>query len=258
MKYTVNDIQYHIGVKNGTIGKYVLLPGDPGRCEEIAKHFDKAELTANNREFRTYTGKLDGETVSVTSTGIGGPSAAIAVEELVRAGADTFLRVGTCGGMQEDVMGGDLVIATAAVRADGTSKEYAPVEYPAVSDYELTGSVVEAARKSGVRFHTGVVQCKDSFYGQHQPEIMPTSTELTAKWNAWLRMGCLASEMESAAVFIVAQYLRVRAAAIFLSMANQEREKKGLPNETFHSKAGLIRTSIEALRIQIAKDKNRL
>ncbi len=256
MKYAPENTQYHIGVTNGTIGKYVLLPGDPGRCEKIASRFDQAELTADNREFRTYTGNLEGERVSVTSTGIGGPSAAIALEELVRAGADTFIRIGTCGGMQEDVLSGDLVIATGAVRAEGTSREYAPIEYPAVPDYGLTGSLTEAAQKRGFRYHTGVVQCKDSFYGQHEPELMPVSGELLNKWNAWVRMGCLASEMESAAIFTVAQYLRVRAASVLLVVANQERAKKGLPNPVVHSTEDAINTAIEALRLQIRKDRS--
>ena len=255
MKYAEENMQYHIGVRNGEVGKYVLLPGDPGRCALIASHFDQAEKIAENREYCTYTGTLDGERVSVTSTGIGGPSAAIAVEELVRAGADTFIRVGTCGGMQENILGGDLVIATASVRAEGTSREYAPIAYPAVSDFELTTSLTEAARSKNIRFHTGVVQSKDSFYGQHEPSKMPTEGELNAKWNAWLRMGCLASEMESAAIYIVAQYLRVRAASIFLVIANQEREKKGLPNPVVHSTESAVETAVEALRIQIRKDK---
>ena len=157
MKYAPENIQYHIGVTNGTVGKYVLLPGDPGRCGKIAERFDQPKLLADNREFRTYSGILEGERVSVTSTGIGGPSTAIALEELVKAGADTFIRIGTCGGMQEDILGGDLVIATGAVRAEGTSREYAPVVYPAVPDYGLTGSLTEAAEKKGLRYHTGVI-----------------------------------------------------------------------------------------------------
>lgn len=255
MNYAEEGTQYHIAVRNGSVGRYVLLPGDPGRCEKIASHLDDAELTAENREFRTYTGTLEGEKVSVTSTGIGGPSAAIAVEELKKAGADTFIRVGTCGGMQEDVMSGDIVIATAAVRAEGTSREYAPVEYPAVSDFGLTVSLTEAASALGFHYHTGVVQCKDSFYGQHEPDLMPVAEMLENRWKAWIKMGCLASEMESAAVFTVAQYLRVRAATVLLVMANQEREKAGLPNPVVHSAEDAIKAAVEALRIQIRKDR---
>ena len=127
MHYSVDaSKQYHIEVSENEIGKYVILPGDPKRVPKIAKYLEDAKEVADAREFVTYTGTLGGEKVSVTSTGIGGPSAAIALEELVKAGAHTFIRVGTCGGMQMDVKSGDLVIATAAIRMEGTSREYAP------------------------------------------------------------------------------------------------------------------------------------
>lgn len=251
----IEGMQYHIGVKVGEVGRYVLLPGDPKRCAKIAAHFDNPVLIADNREYVTYTGTLDGVRVSVTSTGIGGPSASIAMEELVMAGADTFIRVGTCGGMDIDVKGGDVVIATGAIRMEGTSKEYAPIEYPAVADIEITNALIKAGKKLGLTYHAGVVQCKDAFYGQHNPENMPVSYELLNKWQAWLRMGCKASEMESAALFIVAQYLRVRAGSCFLCVANDEREKKGLPNEQVHDTEIAIKTAIEALRILIKEDK---
>ena len=183
MKYAEEGLQYHIGVRTGEVGKYVIMPGDPKRCEKIAKHFDNAILVADNREFITYTGYLDGVKVSVTSTGIGGPSAAIAMEELVKAGADTFIRVGTCGGMDLDVQSGDVVIATGAIRMEGTSKEYAPIEFPAVADLSVANALAASAGKLGYRCHTGVVECKDSFYGQHEPEKMPVSYELLNKWN---------------------------------------------------------------------------
>ena len=215
--------QYHVGLGPGDVGRYVLLPGDPKRCAKIAKYFDNPRLVADSREFVTYTGTLNGVPVSVTSTGIGGPSASIALEELTNCGADTFIRVGTCGGMQEDVCGGDVVIATGAIRMEGTSREYAPIEYPAVPDFGVTNALVDAARDVGVTYHTGVVECKDSFYGQHQPEKHPVSYELLNKWEAWLRMGCIASEMESAALFIAGAYRRVRVGSLFLVVANQER-----------------------------------
>ena len=142
MVYSTDGKAYHIQVAAGEIGRYVILPGDPGRCASIAKYFDDPVLIADNREFVTYTGYLDGEKVSVTSTGIGGPSAAIAMEELVECGADTFIRVGTCGGMELTVKGGDIVVATGAVRMEGTSKEYAPIEFPAVPDFHVTLFIV--------------------------------------------------------------------------------------------------------------------
>ncbi len=248
--------QYHTGVGPQDIGKYVILPGDPKRCKKIAEHFDNPVLIADSREYMTYTGTLEGVKVSVTSTGIGGPSASIAIDELVKCGAHTFIRVGTCGGMQEDVQGGDIVIANGAIRMEGTSREFAPIEYPAVPDVEVLNALIQSAKKQNLRYHVGVVQCKDSFFGQHEPEIMPVSYELEQKWQAWIRMGCLASEMESAALFIAGSFLRVRVGSCFLVVANQERAKKGLPNEQVHDTELAIRTGVEALRSLILQDKS--
>ena len=190
----------------------------------------------------------------MTSTGIGGPSAAIAMEELVMAGADTFIRIGTCGGMQTEVMSGDVVIASGAIRMEGTSKEYAPIEFPAVADIQAVNALIQAARTLKQNYHVGVVQCKDSFYGQHSPETKPVSYELMDKWEAWKRLGCLASEMESAALFVVASSLHVRAGSCFLVMANQEREKKGLENPVVHDTDMAVRVAVEALRRLIKED----
>ena len=247
--------QYHTGVGPADIGEYVIMPGDPKRCAKIAEHFDNAKLVADVREYVTYTGTLDGVKVSVTSTGIGGPSASIAIDELAKCGAKTFIRVGTCGGMQEDVMGGDIVIATGAIRMEGTSREFAPIEFPAVPNLDVTNALVQAAKNLGVRNHAGVVQCKDSFFGQHEPEIMPVSYELQNKWEAWLRLGCLASEMESAALFVAGSFLKVRVGSCFLVVANQERAKKGLENKQAHDTELAIKTAVEALRILIKNDK---
>ena len=246
--------QYHIQVAKGEVGRYVILPGDPKRCAKIARYFDDPVLIADNREYITYTGTVDGVKVSVTSTGIGGPSAAIALEELANCGADTFIRVGTCGGMQEEVLSGDLVIASGAIRRDGTSREYAPIEYPAVSDYGILTALDEAARNLDMRSHIGVVHCKDAFYGQHNPELLPQSGILLQKWDAYLNMGCLASEMESATLFIVGSYRKVRTGTILLVMANQIRAAKRLPNPIVHDTDSAIRTAIEAVRILIRRD----
>ncbi len=246
--------QYHIQVAKGEVGRYVILPGDPKRCAKIARYFDDPVLIADNREFITYTGTVDGVKVSVTSTGIGGPSAAIALEELANCGADTFIRVGTCGGMQEEVLSGDLVIASGAIRMDGASREYAPVEYPAVSDYGILTALDEAARNLDMRSHIGVVHCKDAFYGQHNPELLPQSGILLQKWGAYLNMGCLASEMESATLFIVGNYRKVRTGTVLLVMANQIRAAKRLPNPIAHDTDSAIRTAIEAVRILIRRD----
>ncbi|MCD8366086.1 MAG: uridine phosphorylase [Clostridiales bacterium] len=248
MRYSENGIQYHLGIKEGDVGKYVILPGDPKRCGKIAAHFEDAHLVADRREYTTYTGYLDGEKVSVTSTGIGGPSAAIAMQELVLCGAQTFIRVGTCGGVHLDVKSGDLVIATGAIRMEGTSREYAPIEFPAVADHRIVCALDEAARDAGYPSHIGVVQCKDSFYGEHEPEVMPVSYELTQKWEAWKRLGCLASEMESAALFTVAAHLGVRVGTVLLAVANQERELLGMENPLVHDTEAAIDTAVRALR----------
>ena len=248
-------LQYHLRIRPGDVGRYVLLPGDPKRCEKIAAYFDSPRLIADSREYVTYTGALDGVPVSVTSTGIGGASASIAMEELFKCGADTFIRVGTCGGMEMKVKGGDIVVATGAIRMEGTSREYAPIEFPAVADLQVANALVESARQQGFTCHAGVVQCKDAFYGQHEPETKPVSYELQNKWQAWLRLGCLASEMESAALFTVASWLRVRVGSTFLVVGNQEREAAGLDNPIVHDTDAAIRVGVQAIRLLIAQDK---
>ena len=172
------EVQFHIQCGPGQVGKYCILPGDPGRCQAIAQYFDDPVHVQTNREYVTYTGTLLGEPVSVVSTGIGGPSASIAMEELCNLGVHTFVRVGTCGGIKLEVQSGDVVVATGAVRMEGTSREYAPIEYPAVPDYQVLTALTAAAERLGKSWKAGVVQCKDSFYGQHAPGRMPVSLSL--------------------------------------------------------------------------------
>ena len=255
--YAQGGREYHIGAAPGEVGRYVILPGDPGRCEKIASHFEDPRKVAQNREYTTYTGRLDGELVSVMSTGIGGPSAAIGMEELVHCGADTFIRVGTSGGMQKEILGGDVVIATGAIRFEGTSKEYAPIEYPAVADFEVTAALRESAKELKLTTHLGVVQCKDNFYGQHSPDTMPVAYELNDKWDAWMRGGALASEMESAALFIVAGVRRVRCGSVLLVVANQTRRALGLPDEQIHDTEAAIKVAVGAIRRLILEDKKK-
>ena len=247
--------QFHINLLPGDAGRYVLLPGDPGRCEKIAKYFDDPVHVITNREYVTYTGTLLGEKVSVVSTGIGGPSAAIAMEELVNVGADTFVRVGTCGGIELNVKSGDVVIATGAVRMEGTSREYAPIEFPAVANLEVTNALVDGAKTLGKTWHAGVVQCKDSFYGQHSPEVMPVSYELQSKWEAWKRLGVKASEMESAALFTVAAHRGVRCGSVFHVIWNQERNAAGLDQIKDENTESVIQVGIEALKLLILRDR---
>ena len=247
--------QYHIQCAPGDIGRYCILPGDPGRVPAIAALFDGAKQVAYNREYNVYTGTLLGEKVSVCSTGIGGPSAAIAMEELHKCGADTFIRTGTCGGIALDVKSGDIVVATGAVRFEHTSMEYAPFEFPAVADFGGTGGLADATRALGYPLHTGVVQCKDSFYGQHSPEASPVYYELQQKWESWKRLGVKASEMESAALFVVAAALGCRCGSCFHVVWNQEREKAGLDQTMSEDTTASVKVAVEGLKLLIQSDR---
>ncbi len=239
---------YHIGFDDEHGAKYAILPGDPGRVEKIARMLDNPRFYRQNREYTTWLGELEGEHVLVMSTGMGGPSTAIGVEELYRTGVSTFIRVGTCGGMQPEIVGGDLVVATGAIRMEGTTREYAPIEFPAVASLDVTNALIGSARDAGFTCHAGVVECKDSFYGQHEPDRMPVSYELQNKWEAWKRAGALASEMESAALFILASFLRARAGCVLSVVWNQERAKAGLSNPEVHDTTGAIAVAVEAVR----------
>ena len=242
--------QYHINVSAGQIGKYCILPGDPARVEKIAAHLENAYHVSTNREYTIWNGTLLGETVTVCSTGIGGPSTAIAVEELAACGATHMIRVGTCGGISTKVEAGDVVIATGAVRQDGTSHEYAPPEFPAVSGTQALFALASAAKELGLSYHTGVVQSKDSFYGQHSPHRMPISSTLEAKWEAWKRLGVLASEMEASTLFTVGASLGLECGAVFLCVWNQERYLLGLDTDSseMHDTECAITTAIEAIK----------
>lgn len=252
-----DDLQFHIKCRHGDTGEYCILPGDPGRCEKIAAYFDEPKHLVQNREYNIYTGKLSGVPVSVCSTGIGGPSAAIAVEELFNCGTKTFIRVGTCGGINQKVCSDDSVIASGAIRFDGTSLEYAPIEFPAVPNFEVLTALSDAAKALKLSHHVGVVQCKDSFYGQHDPSRMPTASMLIDRWEAWKKLGVLASEMESATIFTVCSALGARAGAVFHTIWNQERIKAGIdsPDTESHDTDKAIRIAVEAIKLLIERDK---
>lgn len=243
---------YHIGLTMEDIeyAKYAILPGDPGRVSKIARMLDNYKPLAVNREFTSFLGEINGEKVLVISTGMGGPSTAICVEELHQLGIKNIIRIGTAGGMQKNVNCGDLIIAMAAIRQEGTSKEYVPIEFPAVADIDIINALRESAKKLGFTYHTGIVQSKDSFYGQHNPDSMPASPELKNKWNAWIKAGCLASEMESAALYTVCQIRGIKAASILTALWNQENDKIELKKSTIDS-GKAIKVTVEALRLLI-------
>lgn len=250
------NLQYHINCREGDVGEYCILPGDPGRCEKIAKYFDDSVFVTSNREYTVYTGTLDGVKVSAVSTGIGGPSAAICMEELVNIGAKHFIRVGTCGGIDKKVCPGDLVIAMSAVRQEGTSYEYAPATYPATASFESVCALKDAAEKLGAKYHVGVVQAKDSFYGQHSPSRMPVASQLLSNWEAYKQLGVLASEMESAALFVVAAYRGVSCGSVFSVVWNQERSAAGIIDKEVHDTDLAVRCAIEAIRALIKQNRN--
>ncbi|MCL2126953.1 MAG: uridine phosphorylase [Treponema sp.] len=246
---------YHVDFDDSHGASYAILPGDPGRVEKIAACLENPRFYHRNREYTAWLGETEGKTVMVMSTGMGGPSTAIAVEELYMTGVRNFIRVGTCGGMALPVTGGDLVIATGAIRMEGTTREYVPLEFPAVANLEVTNALVEAAKKIKARWHAGIVQCKDSFYGQHSPGRMPAGYELESKWGAWIKAGCLASEMESAALYIVCQILGARAGCVLNVVWNQERERAGMSNPKSHDTSPGIQAAIEAIRILIGNEQ---
>ncbi|MBE0687158.1 MAG: nucleoside phosphorylase [Anaerolineaceae bacterium] len=248
----MSDVQYHIRVKEGDVGKYVLLPGDPGRCESIANYFDNPKFVSFNREHTVYTGYLNGEMVSVVSTGMGCPSTAIAVEELVKIGCHTFIRVGTSGAMQPDMEVGDIAIINAAIRDEGTSRQYLPIEYPAIADLDVINALVQASKKLDYTHYVGVSHTKDSFYSEVEPERMPMASFLKDRWKQWVAGGAICSEMEASIVFILAGIYRKRAGAVTMII--------GSDMDTIarkHDPDGMIRVAVEALRILITKDKDK-
>jgi uridine phosphorylase len=208
--------KYHVGLAPGEVGGYVLMPGDPFRTALIAPYLDGAEEKAFSREYRTFTGTLAGVPVSTCSSGIGGPSAAIAVEELGELGAHTFLRVGTCGAAQPGMRLGELVIATGSVRSEGTPNGYVPLEYPAIASLDVVTSVREAADAAGVKAHLGIIRSVDALYSDLLPARMPRREELERELEVWARAGVVANDMESATILVVASIRRLRAGVILL------------------------------------------
>ncbi|MBX3049101.1 MAG: nucleoside phosphorylase [Anaerolineales bacterium] len=250
--------QHHIDLKPGDVGRYVLLPGDPGRTEVIASYFDDAKEIAYKREYRTFTGTLLGEKVSVTSTGIGCPSAAIAIEELIALGADTFIRVGTSGGIQPDTINGEVAIVSGAIRDEGTTLHYMPAEFPAVADLDITLALRKAAQDLGQPYRVGISQSKDSFYGQHAPKRMPVANRLLDRWKAWTDGGAICSEMEAAVLFVIGSIHRVRVGGVMMMAKFEKHPETPEEIEEFAKALDInkpIRVAVEALKTLIEADR---
>ena len=216
--------QYHICCRPGDVGRYVLLPGDPFRTDYIASFLDDAKLVAHNREHKTWTGTLNGVPVSVTSTGMGGPSAAIAIEELIHCGADTFIRIGTAGRLCPESQDPSIqgIIATGAVRAEGLTGEYVPYEYPAIADRHVVAALADSAEEFSYNFKEGIVHCKDSFYGQIDPDGLPNGDLLKYKWKAWEKSRVMATEMETATLLVISSIRGCRAGSVVSFQSMEE------------------------------------
>lgn len=245
----------HIGLEPGEVGRYVFLPGSPERTEKIAAYFDNPKEIAYNREFRTFVGELDGVKVAVTSTGIGGPSAAIAVEELHQCGADTMLRVGTCASTSEKVSLGDVVIPNGAVRMEGVRTHYLPIEYPAVPDFQVVKAVEQAAQKLEFPYNVGVTITKASFYTQTTPETKPVEPELLYKWQAYEKGGATSTSMECSVLFCVGASLGIRTSSVMISATNFGEYSNDAEDYPSGWEERAIEVGIEAMKIMIRKDK---
>ncbi len=251
---TKEGYQYHIACRPGDVARYVLLPGDPERVPKISSLWDEAEEIAFHREYRTHTGRYKGVQISVTSTGIGGPSSAIAVEELATIGADTFIRVGSTGAIQPGMEIGDLIIARAAVRLEGTSKQYVRVEYPAAADLEVTLALIEAAESLGVRYHLGITASTDSFYlGQGRPGLKGYFPSFAKNILDDLRQANVTNfEMEAATLFTLASIYGLRAGCVCAVFANRVTNEFGKAGE---KEAALVAS--EAVKILAEWDEEK-
>jgi uridine phosphorylase len=244
--------KYHIGLAKGEVGEYVLVPGDPGRTPAIAKYLDDAHEIAFSREYRTFTGSLLGVPVSTISSGMGGPSVAIGIEELSELGVHTFLRVGTCGAAQPEIKMGDLVIATGAVRSEGTPTGYIPLEYPAIASLDMVNALVEAAKAAGAPHHVGVIRSVDALYSDLMPDRMPRP-HIREELEMWSRAGVLSNDMESSTLFVVARLRKRRAGTINLCVDELGAGEIHHLDPSYMDR--MLRVAVDALKRLIEHDR---
>lgn len=252
-----NTKMMHIAICKGDVGRYVFLPGSPERSEKIAAYFDNPKEIAYNREFRTFIGELDGVKVAVTSTGIGGPSAAIAMEELFRCGADTMMRIGTCASTSEKVKKGDIVIPNGAIRMEGVGTHYLPIEFPAVPDFTMLKELEAAAQNLNMPYNIGVTITKDSFYSQVSPETKPVKDEIISKWNSYEAGGATSTSMECAPLFLIANSLGIRASSVLVSATDYKKYEGQDSKHPLDLENRVIAVGIEAMRRIIKMDLNK-
>jgi len=251
----VAERKYHVGLAQGDVGQYVLYPGDPARTAVIAGFLDGAREVAFSREYRTFTGSVAGVPVSAVSSGMGGPSVAIGVEEMRELGVHTFLRVGTCGATQPGIKVGDLVIATGAVRTEGTGDGYVPKEFPAVADYEVVTALLEAAREAGARHHLGIIRAVDALYSDLVPDTMPDGPKLKAELEMWAKAGVVANDMESSTLFVVASVRRLRAGSLLLVVDEVGAGEIHHLDPAYMER--MLKVAVEAVRRLIERDAAR-
>lgn len=249
----MGERKYHVGLAKGEVGEYVLVPGDPGRTPVIAKFLENAREVAFSREYRTFTGGLGGVSVSTVSTGMGGPSVAIGVEELSELGVHTFLRVGTCGAAQPEIKMGDLVIATGAVRSEGTPTGYVPLEYPAIASLDVVNALVEAAKAAGAPHHVGIIRSVDALYSDLVPDSMPRP-HLRDELEMWSRAGVLSNDMESSTLFVVARIRKRRAGTINLCVDELGAGEIHHLDPKYMDR--MLKVAVDAIRRLIQKDKS--
>jgi uridine phosphorylase len=249
-----DEKKYHVGLARGDVGEYVLVPGDPFRTPMVAKHLDGAKEVAFSREYRTFTGTVDGVPVSTMSTGMGGPSVAIGVEELAELGVHTFLREGTCGAAQPEIKMGDLVIAIGSVRSEGTPDGYVPKEYPAIASLDVTNALVEAATAAGVPYHVGVIRSVDALYSDLMPERMPRPHHLREELDMWSRAGILSNDMETSTLFVVSRLRKLRAGTINLCVDELGAGEIHHLDPSYMDR--MLKVAVDAIRLLIARDKS--
>ena len=235
--------QPHLLIEEGDVHETAIIPGDPGRVDRIADLCDDSEVVAENREYKVVNASYQGDPLTICSTGIGCPSAAIAVEELARVGVERFVRCGTCGALQEGMEIGDMVVATGAAKEEGTSKRYESAVYPAVPDYDVLSALVDAAEDNDEDVHVGPIVSDDAFYNE--------SDEFVADWEA---ANLLAIEMEAATVFALARRKGLEAGAICTVDGNLvEGTQKGadsddeLPEKAKNNVERAIRITLNAV-----------
>lgn len=250
---TVQDEKkYHVGLAKGDVGDYVLVPGDPFRTPLVAKHLDEAREVAFSREYRTFTGTVEGVKVSTMSSGMGGPSVAIGVEELHELGVHTLLRVGTCGALQPEVKMGDLVIALASVRSEGTPDGYVPKEYPAVASLHVVNALVDAAEAAKVPYHVGVMRSVDALYSDLVPDQMPRP-DLRAELEMWTRAGVIGNDMETSTLFVVSRLREMRAGTICLCVDEVGAGAIHHLDPSYMDR--MLKVAVAAIRILIKRDQ---